>query len=53
MAPAVMAVARRAVTPARTWRRLPYTTKTRIDVCFDFELFFLEHHFFSLATFFS
>ena len=34
-APAVMAVARRAATPARVWRRLPYTTKKRVGICFD------------------
>ena len=33
MAPAVMAVARRADTPARAWRRLPYATETCIGVC--------------------
>ena len=36
MAPAVVAVARRATMPARVWHRLPYTTKTRIGVCLDF-----------------
>ena len=41
MAPAVMAIARRAGTPARVWRRLPYTTKTRTGVCFDIFRFFL------------
>ena len=35
MARGVMAVARRAATLARIWRRLPYTTKTLIGVFFD------------------
>ena len=35
MAPGVIAVARRAATPARVWRRLTYKTKTRIGVCLD------------------
>ena len=39
--PAVMAAARRTATldmhvrHARVWRRLPYTTKKRVCVCFD------------------
>ena len=48
MAPGVMAIARREATPARLWRRLPYTTKTLIGVWFDEFVFFvlLEHLFF-------
>ena len=38
-APAVMAIARRAATPARVWCRLLYTTKTRAGVRFDIFVF--------------
>ena len=53
IAAAVMAVARRAATPARVWRSLPYTTKTRIGICLDFFRVFTGIFLFLLYMFFK